>query len=423
MAIFTLIITILLGAAASIYWFVHRKLQYWKNRNVPHIEPEFFYGNSRGIGKKFSVNEFVQRMYFKFKSMGYGPVAGCYMFIQRQAYIMDLDLIKQILVKDFNIFTNRGIYHNEKDDPLSANLAAVEDDEWRGLRQKISPSFTSGKLKMMFESILDISDKLIEIMDKESAESTGQLEVKTVLSRFTTDVIGSTAFGLNCNSLEDPGTKFYQMGLKAFSSVNFIKRTFLTVYANLGKKLHMTTTNKEVGDFYFDVVGKTVKYREENPQLQRNDFLNLLVKQKGPDALTFNQIAAQSVVFFNAGKSLSSLINSNILIISTLLGFETSSTTLTFCMYELSINEDIQRKARESVMEVLKKHGNTMTYEAVNEMDYIEQCVNETLRRHSPALGTGRIAKEDYQIPNTNIVLEKGTAVVIPFSGMNDLCV
>lgn len=87
-------------------------------------------------------------------------------------------------------------------------------------------------------------------------------------------------------------------------------------------------------------------------------------------------------------------------------------------MYELSINEEIQRKARESVKEVLKRHGNNLTYEAVNEMNYVEQCVNETLRKHSPALGTGRIAKEDYPIPNTDIVIEKGTRVLIPFSGM-----
>lgn len=88
-------------------------------------------------------------------------------------------------------------------------------------------------------------------------------------------------------------------------------------------------------------------------------------------------------------------------------------------MYELSINEEIQKKARESVIKVLEKNGNIYTYEAVNEMAYIEQCVNETLRKHSPALGTGRIAKEDYPIPNTNIVLEKGTAVIIPFSGIH----
>lgn len=87
-------------------------------------------------------------------------------------------------------------------------------------------------------------------------------------------------------------------------------------------------------------------------------------------------------------------------------------------MYELSINEEIQRKARESAIKVLEKHGNLYTYEAVNEMEYIEQCINETLRLHSPALGTGRVAKQDYPIPNTDIVIEKGTFVVIPFSGI-----
>lgn len=61
------------------------------------------------------------------------------------------------------------------------------------------------------------------------------------------------------------------------------------------------------------------------------------------------------------------------------LGYETSSTTLTYCMYELSINTDIQRKARDSVKGVLKKHGNKLTYEAVNEMQYLEQCVNGEL--------------------------------------------
>lgn len=54
-------------------------------------------------------------------------------------------------------------------------------------------------------------------------------------------------------------------------------------------------------------------------------------------------------------------------------------------MYELAIHEDIQRKARESVNEVLRKHGNKLTYEAVNDMQFLEQCVNgkTDLKRHS----------------------------------------
>jgi len=394
-----MLINVLLGVTGLIYWFIHWKLQYWSIRNVPHIEPEFLYGNSRGFNKDFCATEFVRNMYLKLKSKGVGPIAGVYIYIQPQALIMDLDLAKQILVKEFNIFTNRGLYHNEVDDPLSANLAFVEDDVWRSLRQKISPVFSTEKLKLMFGAIAEISDKLIETIEKETKLS-GQLEVKYVMHRFTIDVIGSVAFGIECSSLEDPSAQFYEMGLKTISAVSFVKVLFLGVYGNLCKKLHMTTTNKEAGDFYYDVIRKTIKYREENPQLQRNDFLNLLIKSRGQDALTFNEIAAQSVVFFAAG-------------------FETSSTTLTFCMYELSINEDIQRKARDSVKEVLKKYGNDFSFEAVNEMHYVEQCINETLRKYSPAMGSGRVAKENYSVPNTNIVIEKGTKVFIPFSGIH----
>lgn len=81
MDLFSLAISVLLGVAVTIYWFIHHKLQYWKNRNVPHIEPEFLFGNARGISKTFSPNEFVQRMYLKLKSMNVGPVAGVYIFV------------------------------------------------------------------------------------------------------------------------------------------------------------------------------------------------------------------------------------------------------------------------------------------------------------------------------------------------------
>jgi cytochrome P450 family 6 len=170
----------------------------------------------------------------------------------------------------------------------------LEDDPWRSLRQKLTPTFTSGKIKMMFETISVIGDKLVNTIEKETV-STGQLEVKDVLSRFTTDVIGSTAFGIECNSLEDKTTKFYEMGLKAFSSFNFLKRAFLQTYSGLARKLHMTSTNKEVGDFYIGVVRETLNHRKENPQVQRNDFMNLLINLKDSGVLTFNQIAAQSV--------------------------------------------------------------------------------------------------------------------------------
>ncbi len=44
-------------------------------------------------------------------------------------------------------------------------------------------------------------------------------------------------------------------------------------------------------------------------------------------------------------------------------------------MYELSINEEIRKKARESIYESLKNHG-TLTYDALNEMGYLQQCIH-----------------------------------------------
>lgn len=290
---------ILLGFAALVYLFLQRRFQYWKNKNVPHLEPEFFYGNSRGITKDYNLHEFTRRMYSKLKTSG--PIAGIYVHFRAQAIVTNLDLVKQILVKDFKVFTNRGDYCNEKDDPISAHLVVIQDDAWRSLRQKISPTFTSGKLKYMFSTKNDIADKLVRVIKKETV-NTGQLDVRFLLSRFTIDVIGSAAFGLDCNSLEEENTKFYVMGLKHFSAFNFFKKNLVASYPNLARKLRIKTSNKEVREFYFEVVRNTIKFREENPNFIRNDLITLMMNQKGPDALTFNQMAAQSSVFFLAGK-------------------------------------------------------------------------------------------------------------------------
>jgi hypothetical protein len=44
-------------------------------------------------------------------------------------------------------------------------------------------------------------------------------------------------------------------------------------------------------------------------------------------------------------------------------------------MYELSLHQDIQERVREEIDVVLKKHDGKITYEAIQEMEYLDKVV------------------------------------------------
>lgn len=60
-------------------------------------------------------------------------------------------------------------------------------------------------------------------------------------------------------------------------------------------------------------------------------------------------------------------------------GFDTSSSTTTFALFEMARHPDIQEKCREEILRVLKKHDGQLTYEGLNEMTYLDQTTKGIL--------------------------------------------
>lgn len=115
--------------------------------------------------------------------------------------------------------------------------------------------------------------------------------------------------------------------------------------------------------------------------------------------LTFNEIAAQCFLFF-------------------LAGFETSSTTMSYCLYELAKNQEVQNRLRKHIHEVLKKYENEITYEALQDMPYLDQVINETLRLYPPVSLLQRKVVKPYKVPGTQCVLSPGFVVFISVYGV-----
>lgn len=90
---------------------------------------------------------------------------------------------------------------------------------------------------------------------------------------------------------------------------------------------------------------------------------------------------------------------------------------MAFFMYELAKNPNIQQKAYEEIRNTTQKYDGKLSYESLSEMKYVESCIDETLRKHPPFELLYRQCTKDYKVPNTEMVIEKGTPIFFSVTG------
>ncbi|XP_030369030.1 probable cytochrome P450 6a18 [Scaptodrosophila lebanonensis] len=401
MALTYLLFQIVISLLAIAAFHLYRKLTFFKRRGIPHDPPHPVDGNMQGRRTTRTNHEIFMAYYNKYLDSK-APFVGFYFMQKPAAFVIDLELAKNILIKDFSNFSNKGLYYNEKDDPLSAHLFNLDGPQWRVLRHKLSGTFTSGKMKFMFPTVVSVAEEFIRVMHEQVAQRS-TLEIRDLVARFTVDVIGNCAFGIQCNSLRDPEAEFLRMGRAAFldrKHGNFLIG-FMDSFPNLSRHLHLTRTPQYVRDFYTRIVKETVALRE-GESLKRNDFMDLLIEQKKKDdGLSMDEIIAQAFIFF-------------------LAGFETSSSTMAFALYELSRHQDVQDKLRAELNDVLELHEQKLTYECIQDLKYMNQVISETLRLYTIVPNLDRKALKRYVVPgHPKFVIEEGQSVIIPAAAIH----
>jgi len=171
---------------------------------------------------------------------------------------------------------------------MSLHLFRIDAVRWRPLRMRLSPTFTSGKLKDMFHLLLNCSDYfekyLNEIVSKDDI-----VECRNLTSKFTVDVIGSCAFGLEMNAMKEENNQFQKMGRKIFRSTpKTVIRNLLREIPWLYKHVGYIFDDHDVTKFITDITRDTIEYRKQN-NVHRHDFIDTLSDLKNnPDKLGIN---------------------------------------------------------------------------------------------------------------------------------------
>lgn len=218
------------------------------------------------------------------------PYIGVYICDKPCLVLRDPDLIKAILIKDFDYFYDRSVGQNLRDDPYSSQmLFNLKNPQWRAVRLKVSPIFTSAKMKIFYKLIQDVGQDLVDYL-KNATNSI--VDVREGYARFTTDVITSTVFGVDAESLKSPSSQFRYISQRMFDwnklwmSLSF--RCFF-VAPGLVKLFRMTFLDKYCVDFLAKELTNVMAHRIASGTT-RNDLIDILLQMKNNDSNTDDSV-------------------------------------------------------------------------------------------------------------------------------------
>ncbi|XP_028048380.1 cytochrome P450 9e2-like isoform X1 [Monomorium pharaonis] len=402
-----LLVTLIVIGVLKIISVLHHAFFYWKNKGLPYMPDSFssFLMNWKVVLGYTTFSDYCQYMYSYFPNAKY---IGIVDFVTPGVLLRDPKLIKEIMVRDFEHFPDHRPVFDESVDPLfSKSLSALRGDRWREMRNILSPSFTASKMKFIFELISKCSRDFVNYL-VDHPELCQAIETKGAFRRYATDVIATTAFGINVNSMKDRDNEFYVRGVEATKFPTgvliMIKFIFIKSCPRLAKSLGMSFFPPATLKFFMKIVGETVKAREEQG-IVRPDMIHLLLQARNKENASTHKMAlmdivSQAFIFF-------------------LAGFETFSTLISFVAHELAVNQDIQDRLREEIQQYLTKENGEISYESLSKMTYMDMVVSEALRKYPPVIFLDRVCTKKYELPPAqpgykNVIIEPDNVLLFP---------
>ncbi|CAB3252953.1 unnamed protein product [Arctia plantaginis] len=405
----------------------------FRRHGVKYFQPLPLLGNLGSIlMRKQHITDQLDDLYYKFSGERF---VGRFEFTNPVLYIRDLELIKKITVKDFEHFLDHRIMIDEKMDPLfGRNLLSLKGQEWKDMRSTLSPAFTSSKMRLMVPFMVEVSDLMTQSLKaqiKDSGVDYIDVDCVDLTARYANDVIASCAFGLKVDSHSDVNNEFYTIGRETATTGFQRVLVFLgySAFPLLMRTLGIKLFTDKISNFFRNIILQTMKERELK-KILRPDMIHLLMEAK-KGKLTYDETRKEVDAGFatveeslvgqrkvNREWSDDDLVAQAVLFF--LAGFDTVSTAMSFLLYELACNPDIQERLVQEIKENDIKTEGKIDFNSVQNMVYLDMVVSEILRRWSPGLGLDRLCVKDYNMGKPNetskedYIVRKGESMLIP---------
>ncbi|KAH8352381.1 hypothetical protein KR084_003809 [Drosophila pseudotakahashii] len=431
------------GFLALIYVFLTWNFDYWSKLGIQTATTFPFVGSFPSIfTKKRNIAYDIDDIYQQYKETE--KIVGVFTTRRPQLLVLCPEYISKIYAGDFRSFhdnergnsvSRNGLLENSYgikfvqqvdksvDKILGNNPFVLKGEEWKERRAEITPGLSPNRVRLVLRLFListiisyyvnptskvkavypvsqSVCKRFVDYIKRQQKMASSQgLDAMELSLCFTTEVVSDSVLGISAQSFTDTPTPLVGMIQRVFnSSFSFILYSELVnIWPPIRRFYSVPFFTKEAENFFFDIMKRCIKLRQEKPEQQRDDFLNYMLQLQEKKGLDSAELTAHTMTFLTDG-------------------FETTALVLSHTLLMLGRHPEELQKVRQEI------GSKELTFEQLTELPYLEACIHETLRLFSPQVAARKLVTEPYDFVNKNGVtlrVNPGDVIIIPVKALH----
>ncbi len=323
---------------------------------------------------------FVRRRFAKFGDIYYSNFRGSHLYLLRHP-----EHINEVLVAQGAKFkkTEKGLTARQLARYLGSGLLTSNGDLWRRQRRLINPAFNRKSIEAHGPAMVERAVRMLDGMP-----DGGEVDLSREMMGLTLGIVKKVLFDHEGDGETDAVARAMTTFRKGASSPQILADWLPLPGVRRSKK-----ALADMDDIIFAMIDRRRAEPEEKLSA-RTDLLSLLIRTVDAEA---------------SGERISRKQLRDELLTMFLAGHDTTSHLLTWTVYLLSQNPDVEKRLTEELDRVLA--GRLPGVDDLPAMPYGEQVLNEAMRLYPPAFVLSRTATEDAKV--SGFTIPAGAEVVM----------
>ncbi|KOB78440.1 Cytochrome CYP324A1 [Operophtera brumata] len=288
-----------------------------------------------------------------------------------------------------NYWAERGVPH-EPPHPILGSLTFLQRENPR-----LTAVFTAAKLRSLEGLVRGKAADLVQRIGDEMKRDPDLLDLRNICTDYSTDVIGEAAFGIKSES-----------ALTGDSVIRKITKDFMQFSVFRGLAWSSIFFFPALVDIFRKLFKLMVEQRGglDRPVAENRDLLDALINMR-QDAAKENEEMSEELLLAQAAIFLQG-------------GFDTSGGALTWMIYELAHQPQLQERLYEELKAATDQVGTEkLDSTQLAELPYMNAVIKETLRKWTPMGWLDRIASRDYKL-DERLTVRSGTVLYVNAYGL-----